>query len=197
MVKRELKSNYIIAFINLFLFLILFCFVYSLSREFLQLLRLDETIKTWVLFLGAVFPLAFYTFIADLNPAYEKTQYFFFRHTFLYIVAPALFIILSLVYFLIPKIFAVTFNKSVFLFLGGVVFSAHAIFVAHQTKSPGFTGFINYIFILSMIYILSLFYLGFYLTIGYNFHLSNLLFTGFKDGFGLVKSIILQLLPGS
>lgn len=196
MIKRELKNNYIVAFINLCLFLIIFCFVYSFSRQFLAVLKLNQTVKLWVLFLAAAFPLIFYIFIADLNSVYKKIQYFFFRNTFLYLFFPALLIILSLIYFLAPKIFNLSFNKTIFLFLGGLTFSAHLIFAGRQTKTSGFTGFVNYIFIMDIIFILSLFFLAVYITIGYDFHLKEFLVSGTKNGFILLKSIIIQLIPG-
>jgi len=195
MEKRELRSNYIIAFINLFLSLIFFCFAYSLTNELIKVFRVNEAIKIWVLFLGLSFPFIFYTFIVDLNDAYGKAQYFFFRSTFLNLVIPSVLILLLVGYFLFPKIFNISFNKDMFLFLGGFSFAAHLVFIARETKSTSFTGFINYFLSMTMIYIFILIVFGVYLLIGYDYSLKTALANGIKNGFALIKEIILQLFP--
>jgi len=195
MEKRELRSNYIIAFINLFLLLIFFCFAYSFTKELIKVFRLNEAIRIWIFFFGLSFPFIFYTFVVDLNNAYEKVQYFFFRSTFLNLVVPSLLIILLVGYFLFPKIFGISFNKDIFLFLGSFSFAAHLVFVARQTKSTSFTGFINYFFSMTMIYIFILIIFGVYLLIGYDYSLKTALCNGTKNGFILIKEIILQLFP--
>ncbi len=193
MEKRGLKSNYIITFINSFLFLLLFCVIYTLTRCFIKALKTNEEIKLWVLFFGLASPFIFYTFFANLNGIYEKIQSFFFKHTFLNLIIPSLLIVLALGYFFIPKIFSFSFNLHIFLFLGSIAFSLHFIFVAYQLKSSTFSGFINYLFILSMIYIFCLVIFGIYLLIGYSFPLKEILGEGIKEGFSLIKSIVLQL----
>jgi len=195
MEKTELKSSYIFALINFFLFLIIFCFIFEATKVFLKELRLKEDFKLWILFLGGVFPLIFYTFIADLNNIYNKIQYFFFRHSFLNLLMPSILILLSLSYFLIPKIFKISFNKDIFIFLGGAFFTSHLIFVAKKNKGASFISFINYIFIFSMLYIFGLIILGIYLAIGFNLHLGKVAVDSIKNGFSLVRSIFFQLLP--
>ncbi|OPX29517.1 MAG: hypothetical protein B1H08_03625 [Candidatus Omnitrophica bacterium 4484_171] len=195
MEKRELRSNYIIAFINLFLFLIFFCFSYSLTKELVKTFRLNDAIKIWVLFLGLSFPFIFYTFIVDLNNAYEKVQHFFFRGTFLNLVIPSILIILLVGYFIFPKMFNISFNRNMFLFLGSFSFAAHLVFAARETKSASFTGFINYFLSMTMIYIFILFLFGVYLLIGYDYSLKTVIINGTKNGFSLIKEIILQLFP--
>ncbi len=195
MEKRELKSNYIIAFINFFLFLLLFCLIYAVSRSFIKTLKASENIRLWVLFMGLSFPFIFYTFVADLNSVYEKVQNFFFRHTFLTLVVPSVLMVLLLGYFFLPKIFGMTFNKQIFLFFGGAAFSLHIIFVAGQLKSTTFSGFINYVFVLSVIYLFCLVILGVYIILGFEFPLKEALMGGVKEGFSLIRSVILQLLP--
>jgi len=195
MEKRELRSNYVIAFINLFLFLIFFCFAYSITKELIKVFRVNEAIKVWVLSLGLSFPFIFYTFIVDLNNVYEKVQYFFFRSTFLNLVIPSVLILLIVSYFILPKIFSISFNRDIFLFLGSLSFSAHLVFIARETKSTNFTGFINYFFSMTMIYIFVLVIFGVYLLIGYDYSLKTALVNGTKSGFTLIKEIILQLFP--
>ncbi len=195
MEKRELRSNYIIAFINFFLFLLLFCLIYAVSRSFIKTLKASEEIRVGVLFMGLVSPFIFYTFVADLNSVYEKVQNFFFRHTFLTLVVPAFLVALLLGYFFLPKIFDFSFNRQIFLFLGSAAFSLHIIFVAGQLKSTTFSGFINYIFVLSLVYLFCLVVLGVYIILGFKFPLKEALVGGIKEGFSLIRNIILQLLP--
>jgi len=193
--KRELRSNYIIAFINLFLFLIFLCFAYSLTKELVKIFRLNDAIKTWVLFFGLSFPFIFYTFIVDLNNAYEKVQHFFFRGTFLNLIIPSVLIILLVGYFIFPKMFNISFNRNMFLFLGSFSFAAHLVFVARETKSTSFTGFINYFLSTTTIYIFIFFVFGVYLLIGYDYSFKTVIVNGTKNGFALIKEIILQLFP--
>ena len=195
MEKRELRSNYIIAFINLFLFLIFFCFAYSLTKELIKTFRDSGAAKIWMLFFGLSFPFILYTFIVDLNGAYEKMQYFFFRSTFLNLLIPSALVLLLVSYFIFPKIFNMSFNRNLFLFLGSSSFAAHFIFIARETRSISFTGFINYFFSMTMIYIFILLMFGIYLLIGYNYSFKTALVDGMKNGFILIKEIVLQLFP--
>ncbi len=193
--KRELRSNYIIAFINLFLFLIFFCIAYTFTKELLTVLRANGTIAMWVLFAGLFSPFIFYTFITDLNGVYEKVQHFFFRSTLLNLIFPSILTLLLIGYFLFPKVFNVSFNKGVFLFLGGFSSTMHLIFAARETRSTSFTGFINYSLGITMIYMLVIIIFGIYLLIGYNYSLKTAFVNGMRSGVSLVKGIILQLFP--
>lgn len=193
--KRNLKSNYFLSLLNLLLFLVLLCFLFEASRIFIKGLGLNKDFQPWVFFLGLGFPLIFYMFIADLNAIYENVQHFFFRESILSLLLPAMLLLLTLGYFIVPKLFSVSFNKDVFTFLGGFSLTTHLVAVSKNTKGTSFTGFVNYLFIFSLLYLATLIILAVYMTIGYDLHLWDLIVNSGKDGFALTKSIFTQLAP--
>ena len=189
----KLRSSYIIAFVKFFFFLIFFCFMIVITKNFVKGLRALPEFQTVVFYLGILSTFIFYIFIADLDGVYEKIQHFFFRNSTFNLVVPSLLILLTLGYFVIPKLFKFAFDKNSFLFLGSVLFIVHLIFVARQIRNPSFIGFINYVFLFSLLYILTLFLLGLYLRVGYNIHLVRVLILSFKESFSIVKDIFGQL----
>jgi hypothetical protein len=195
MEKRDLKSNYIFSLVNLVLFLVVFCFVFEYTAALIKSLRANETFHISIAYCGAAFPLILYVFIADLNSVYEKSQFFFFRGTLLNLVLPSILLLLTAGYFLIPRLLGVGFDRNLYLFLGAAAFSVHLIFVANNSKSPSFTGFINYIFVLTMIYLVCLILLGVYLEIGFRVHMGRVLITTLKEGTRLLKSLFTQITP--
>lgn len=195
MEKREFRSNYILTLLNLVLFLVLFCFLFEATRIFLQNLNTTPHIKLWVLFLGGTFPFLFYTFIVDTGNFYEKMQHFFFRHSVFALIIPSPLIILALGYFLIPKLLSITFNRDIFIFLGGVAFMVHLIFTAHTSRGTSFIGFVNYLFMFSLLYLSTLIFFACYLAVGFELHLGQIGSESIKSGFFLVKNIFLQLVP--
>jgi len=193
--KRNLKSNYLLSLLNLLLFLVLLCFLFEASRILIKGLGINKDFHPWVFFFGLGFPLIFYMFIADLNTVYENIQHFFFRESILNLLLPSMLLILTLGYFIFPKLFNTPFNKDVFTFLGAFSLTTHLIAVSKNTKGTSFTGFVNYLFIFSLLYLLTLIILSIYMTIGYDLHLGELIINSGKDGFALTKSIFTQLAP--
>ncbi len=189
-----MKNNYIFSLLGFVLFLVLSCFMFEATRTFLD--KLDSnSAKVWILFLGAALPLIFYTFIADLDGIYEKMQHFFFRQATIQLLLPSILILFMIAYFVIPKLLRASFNKDIFVCLGGISFVIHLIFAARQSREPGFTGFVSYLLIFGLLYISTLFMLSVYLKIGFNMHLGSLILDSAKSGFSLVKGTVTQLLP--
>nr|CAX68982.1 hypothetical protein JG3_0110 [uncultured bacterium] len=111
-------------------------------------------------------PFLFYTFVADLNELYKKIQDFFFRSGTLTLILPSLALLSALGFLLIPKLFETGFSKDLFVFVGGVSFTVHLIYVARQSKGTTFFAFIDYLFNFSLLCILNLILFGLYLNIG-------------------------------
>ncbi|MFH1768165.1 MAG: hypothetical protein ABH858_03265, partial [Candidatus Omnitrophota bacterium] len=163
--------------------------------NFIEEIDAAEGANLWVLFLGGIFPLLFYVFISDLNSVYEKIQNFFFRHQILQQLFPSVLILLIISYFIFPKLFRVSFNRDIFIFSGAAAFMVHLIYTSRQTKTSGFIGFMNYLFIFSLFYIIDLFFLLIYIKIGFSVDLGELFIKSVGDGSLVVKSIFLQLAP--
>jgi len=87
-----------------------------------------------------------------------------------------------------------TYNKDIFIFLGGVAFTIHMTLVARETRGRNFVTFINYLFILSILYILNLIILGIYFRIGFNVHMGKVIVEGIRGGAGLIQGTFSQVL---
>jgi Trk-type K+ transport system membrane component len=103
-------------------------------------------------------------------------------------------IILAIGYFLLPKIISISYDKNVFIFLGGIAFTTHLTLVARETKGHNFTAYVNYLFIFTILYILNLILLALYFRVGFNVHVGKVIVEGIKGGAGLIQSTFAQVL---
>ncbi len=188
------RNNYIFTLIKLALFLIIFCFLIELTREFWQELRTRENFSLNVLVTSILFTFAFNTFFADLNGYYGNIQRFFFRSSFFPLLIPSLLVALSVGYFFLPKILNINIDRNIFIFLGGFTFTTHLTFIARQTKGHNFVTLINYLFIFSILYILNLILLGMYLKLGFRLYVGRVIAEGIKGGAGIIQSLFAQIL---
>ncbi len=192
MEERELKNNYIFTLVKFFLFLIIFCFLTELIHSFIKEIQGIKGLDFKILVTSIVSIFAFYLFFVDLNGFYKKIQKFFFRSKFFSCLSPSILIILALAYFFIPKIFNISFNKDLFVFLGGGSLFGHLIYIARITKGNSFNTFINYLFLFSILLVLNMILFGFYLKISFNFELGKVLLNALQEGTTLIKDIFVR-----
>ena len=147
-----------------------------------------------VLILSVLGFFVFSEFIGDIKGFYSKVQSFFFRTSFFALLFPALLIVLGIGYFFLPKVLNASYDKSIFIFLGGFIFTGHLAFIARETKGNSFAGFINYIFIFSILYIINLILLGSYFRIAFSVHIGKIILEGMKNGAALIQYIFTQAL---
>lgn len=187
-----LRNNYIFTLIKLFLFLIILCFLVSLSREFWSQLKTADSasVKTLVISIFSAF--GFYVFVTDLNNFYKGIQRFFFHSTFFAYIIPSILILVGLGYFFLPKVFNINFSRSTFVFIGGFMITGHMIFVARGNQGHNFPTAVNYLFIFSIIYILNLLLFLVYLRVGVHIDIGKIIFAGMKNGASLIQSISTQ-----
>lgn len=194
MEEKVTKQNSFFTFIKFFLFLIIFCFVVSLSKEFFKAIRAEKAININILFFSALSAFSFYTFLADLNGFYKKMQNFFFHSSFVSYLIPSFLVLLGIGYFILPKTFNFEIDKDVFIFLGGFVFTSHLIFIARESKGKTFSAFINYLFNFSILYIINLLLLCAYFMTAYKIDLGKILVEGLTGGALLIKNLFTQIL---
>lgn len=194
MEEKITKQNSFFTLIKFFLFLIIFCFVVSLSKEFFKEIRAQEALDMDILFFSTLASFSFYTFIADLNGFYKKIQSFFFHSSFVSYLVPSFLILLSIGYFILPKAFNLEIDKEIFVFLGGFVFTSHLIFIARDAKGKTFSEYINYLFNFSILYIINLLLLGVYLMAAFDVDLSKVVVEGLTGGALLIKNLFTQIL---
>lgn len=194
MVERGLKNNYIFTLVKFLLFLIIFCFLTELTKEFWKEISGKEHFNINVLIVSVISSFSFYYFLADLNAPYQKIQNFFFRASFFSLIFSSLLIILGIAYFFFPKILNLSFNKNIFVFIGGFVFTCHLIFISKEIKGHTFSEFINYLFIFSILYILNLILLGLYLKNAYNIDIGRVALEGMRNGAILMQNTFTQIL---
>lgn len=192
--ESGLRNNYIFALIKFVLFLIIFCFLVALTKEFWREIRSKENFDIAVLVLSVVSVFAFYAFLSDLNNIYKTIQNFFFRSSFFALVFPSILIVLGLGFFFLPRVLSFTYSRDIFVFLGGFIFTGHLIFIARETKGHTFATVINYLFIFSILYLLNLVFFGIYLKISYPIHIGNVILEGMKQGAALIHTIFTQAL---
>ena len=192
MEERGLRNNYIFTLVKFILFLIIFCFLVELTREFWRDMRAKESFNVNVLTVSILSAFAFNAFLVDLNNFYKKMQRFFFHSSFFSYLIPSTLIIAGLAYFILPKVFSKTFDRSLFVFLGGFLVTNHLIFIARDNKGHTFNTFINYLFLFSIFYILILILFAVYLKNGFNIALGNFVFNGLREGAVLIQKISTQ-----
>jgi len=188
-----LRNSHIFALGKIFLFLIIFCFIWKVTEEFLDGLKSQKEVKIFVFYLSILLPFLFYTFIGDLNFLYHKIQKFFFRSEILSFLFPSLLALSGIGFLILPKLFSFSLNKDIFILVGGIFFTIHLIFSARSLKSNSFIGIANYLFNFSLIYLIVLLLFMGYLKIGINFSLKETVSSGFKKGATLLKQISTQI----
>lgn len=189
MAEGGLRNNYVFTLVKLVLFLIFFSVLIELTKELWHELRTQESFNLNILVISILSSFAFCTFCTDLNDYYRHIQKFFFRSPLFSLLFPSLLTALSLGYFLVPKIMSVTYNKDLFIFLGGFAFTTHLTLIARETKRQSFTAFVDYLFIFSILYILNLILLGLYFKISFNVHMAEVIVDGIRSGFELVYGL--------
>lgn len=194
MEEKGLQYSYIFTIVKFILFLLILCFLVGLSREFFEEISANNDFKAGVFYLSVLFPFVFCTFVSDLNNIYNKIQKFFFRSTFFSLLIPSFLVLLGICFFVLPRVSRFSFNKDIFLFLGGCAFTGHFIFIAGETKSSTFTAFINYLFIGSILYAIILIIFSAYLKIAFKIHLNEIIFEGIKGGIQLILNFSAQIL---
>jgi len=190
--ESGLRNNYVFTLIKFSLFLIILCFLVSLSREFWQQLKIADSASIKVLTISIISAFSFYAFITDFNSFYKSVQRFFFHSTFFAYIVPSVLILVGLVYFFLPKIFDINFSRATFVFIGGFIITGHMIFVARGNKGNNFPTTVNYLFIGSIIYILNLLLFTAYLRVGLNINIGKIVFEGVKSGATLIQGISTQ-----
>jgi len=190
--ESGLRNNYVFTLIKFLLFLIILCFLVSLSRVFWQQLKIFDSSIIKILTISIISAFSFYAFIADINNFYKGIQRFFFHSTFFAYIIPSVLILIGLGYFFLPKVFDLNFSRSTFVFIGGFVTTGHMIFVARGNQGHNFPTVVNYLFICSIIYILNLLLFTVYLRVGLNINIEKIIFEGVKSGATLIQGISTQ-----
>lgn len=191
--ETGLRNNYLFALVKLVIFLLIFCFLVTFTKELWQELRSKEGFHMTVLILSLLCSFAFSAFVIDLGKHYKNIQSFFFRNSFAALVVPSMLIVLAIGYFFMPKLAGVTINRDIFVFLGGFTLTTHLVFIANNTKGHNFTTVINYLFIFSILYLLNLLLFSGYLRIAFNIHIGKVIIDGVKGGAALIQSIFAQI----
>lgn len=193
MEEKGLKNNYLFTLVKFILFLLIFCFLASFSKQFLEEMRADRALKVDIVLYSVLACFVFNTLVVDLNNFYKNVQKFFFHSSFISMVVPSFLILLGIGYFLIPRVFDLDFDRNFFLFLGGFVITSHIVFVARENKGTNFMDFINYLFIFSILYIVNLILFGLYLNVAFKIDLGKVIVNGFIDGAVLIKNLFSQI----
>jgi len=189
-IERGPRGSYILAVVKLVFFLVAFCFLVEISKVFWS--QAAISFNGNVLILSVIASFVFSEFIADLSRLYKRIQHFFFRSSYIMVLFPALLIVLGVGYFFLPKVLNVSFNKDIFLFLGGFIFTSHLRFIARETKGYNFAVFINYIFIFSLLFILNLILLSIYLKVAFNIQIVRIVMEGLRNGTALIQDIFIR-----
>ncbi|MBU1122089.1 MAG: hypothetical protein ABIH71_03775 [Candidatus Omnitrophota bacterium] len=189
----DIRNNYIVTLLKFVFFLLLFCLLSELIKEFWREIRAQDGFKTSILYISVLSSFAFYTFVADLNGFYGNIQKFFFRSSFVSFLIPAIIIILGLGYFLLPRIFSFSFDKNTFVFLGGFVLASHLNYIAQEIKGYTFNTFINYLFVFSILCIINLLLFIVYLKIAFNIHMGEIIVGGVKGSVMLINSLFSKM----
>ena len=191
--KVSSKHNLFFTVIKFFLFLLIFCFLVSLTKEFLKTAKITKDLGGSIIFASLLSAFMFYAFFVDLNELYKKIQQFFFHASQICLFVPALLILAGLLYFILPKVFHFEFDKEIFVFLGGFIVTSHLIYVARELKGNTFADFVNYLFMFSILYIITLIMFNIYLTIAFDLDLAKIVVDGLQNGAILIRNLFTQL----
>lgn len=187
------KHNLFFTIIKFFLFLIIFCFLVSFTKEFIKGAKAAKDLGSNIIFVSMLSTFMFYAFAVDLNELYKKIQHFFFHASQLAHFVPALLILAGVLYFILPKVFHFDFDRIFFVFLGGFILTSHLIYVARDTKGATFSDFVSYLFMFSILYIINLIIFSIYLTVAFELDLGKLTVGGLKGGAVLIRNLFTQL----
>lgn len=174
-------------------FILLLCLTVELAKSFVRELNILKGFRFIYIYASFILPFLLNEFISDTNPLYSKVQSFFFRSSFFSLVVPSLLLILALGYLIIPRLMGGSFNKDVYVFIGGYVFMTHLIFIARQSRAGGFAGFINYFFNFSLLLIVIIVFLGLYMRVAYNFRLGKVILDSVRDSTMIVRTLFNQI----
>ncbi|MDP2922664.1 MAG: hypothetical protein Q8O30_02960 [Candidatus Omnitrophota bacterium] len=191
--KVSSKHNLFFTIVKFFLFLIIFCFLVSLTKEFLKEVKATKGLSINLLFVSMLSSFMFYAFFVDLNELYKKIQQFFFHTSQVSLFVPAFIILLGIFYFILPKVFHFYFDRNVFVFMGGFLLTSHLVFIARETKGITFADFVNYLFMFSILYIINLLIFSIYLTVAFEVDLAKIVVSGLKGGAILIRNLFTQL----
>ena len=164
------KNNFLLTLLKLCGFIIIAFFLAALSKEFTLSLKKSHLLPLIKIAEGGILYLLFHIFIADLTGIYGKIQEFFFRKTFVNLLIPSLLVIVSVIYWSLPKFSAAHLNANLYFYLSGFLFLLHLVFISLHTKEKGFGGFVEYVFIFSLLYVLNLIIFAFCLKAVINIH---------------------------
>lgn len=194
MEEKSLRNNYVVTLIKLFLFFILLCFIIELTKSFFREAKNRENFNAIILVSSVFFSFFFYNFIADMRGPYKNIQMFFFRSAFISYLFPFLLIVSGFTYFILPKILSAgfAFDRNIFVFVGGFIFTSHLIYIAGETRGKNFADYVNYFFTLSILYIFNAILIGLYFKIAYSFSLSQIIIDGVKNGALLIRSMFMR-----
>ena len=186
------NSNIIITIFKFAAFIILFCFIYSFTKQAWIEVKVSD-VRSVTLLSGIFFAFFFYAFIADLNNVYKAVQGFFFRGSSMSFIFSALLILLALFYFLSPSVFAVSLNNHLFIFLNGFIFTVHLMYIARDKKGSGFSAYTNYLFSLSALYLVNLFIWLVCVNAAVSLPIDRVVVNGFKEGYVIVLSLFRRI----
>lgn len=193
MEERIGRSNYLFSVIKFILFLIIFCFVVELAKEFWKEIRGEQGFNSVIFYFSVLSLFLFYTFIADLDNFYKKVQRFFFRSSSVSFLVSAPLILLACGYFALPKLMNFSFSKDIFIFSGGFVVCAHLVYIARENRGYAFSTFINYLFIFGILCIINILFFMFYLQVAFKISIVPVFFAAIKNTAIVIKSLFSQL----
>lgn len=191
--KVAAKHNYLITLIKSILFIVLFCFLVTVSKNFFREIKVIKDFELDALSFSVIATFLVYSFLVNLNNLYDKIQNFFFHGSALALVIPALLVIVGICYFIFPRVFNVSIDRYIFIFIGGVIFVIHMIYVASEIRGTTFPAFMHYLFLFSILYMANLLFFGIYLNAKFNVPVGDILINGVKDGILLIKNIFSQI----
>ena len=191
--ERALRNNFFFILLKFIVFLLIFCFLIQIAKAFALEVWMKQGLQSKYLLLSILSCFGFYIFIFDVNDFYKKFQGFFFRSAFLSFCISALLVFLGFGYFILPRILDASFDKNLFLFLGGFVLTAQLIFVARETKGTTLADFIHYLFIFSILFIVNLVIFSAYLRVAFKIDILDFMSRGIKEGADLIKTLVTQI----
>lgn len=184
-----MRSSFIISLVKLFLFIILVCFLYTFTIEFIREINIYQRNSSIFIFAGIFFSFFFYIFIADLNNLYKAIQNFFFRTYSLSLIISIPLALTAFLSFILPRLCGLNIEAKTFFFINGFLFAAHMIFIARNKKGTGFVGYVNYLFYLGVLYLINLFLLGTYLEAYLRIDLMHILSEGIRKGYAIFSQL--------
>ncbi len=174
-------------------FILLLCLAVELSKSFVKELQVLKSFRFLTLYFSFIMPFLVSEFVYDLQNPYKNIQNFFFRNSFVSMLLPSLLLISALSYLIIPRLAGGSFNKEIFVFIGGFIFMTHLIFIARHTKGSGFAGVVSYLFMFIMLFIVASLLFGLYFRTAYNFRLGKVVIDSVRSSTSLVQTMFMQI----